>query len=86
LTYLAISSGSVHSMDVLNVKKIINVNKHVYCEKNIKHWETLIINVDIFQMVCKPCSEYICSSCKFKIPVRWCSSQQNSFRNSCYKI
>ena len=26
--------------------------------------------------------EYFCSSCKFEIPVRSCSSQQNSFRTS----
>jgi len=25
---------------------------------------------------------YFCSSCKFEIPVRWCSCQQNSFTNS----
>jgi len=46
----------------------------------------LIINVDIFsKTVCKLCIEYFCSSCKFEIPVRSCSSQQNSFPNS-YEI
>jgi len=39
-----------------------------------------------FKMVYIVCSEYFFSSCKFDIPVRWCSSQQNSFRNSYYKI
>jgi len=27
-----------------------------------------------------------CSSFKFEIPVRWCSSKQNSFPDSYYKI
>ena len=35
-----------------------------------------------FQTVCKLCIEYYCSSCKFEIPVRLCSTQQNSFPNS----
>ena len=30
--------------------------------------------------------EYFCSSCKFEIPVRLCSSQQNSFPHNYYKI
>ena len=33
----------------------------------------------------QPLFEHYCSACKFEIPVRWCSSQQNSFLNSCYK-
>jgi len=67
-------------------KIIINVNKRVCCGKN-KRWQTLVINVDIFILtVCKFCSEYFCSSCKFEIPVRWCSSQQNLFPNSYYRI
>jgi len=39
-----------------------------------------------FQTVCKFCIEYFCSSCKFEIPVRSCSSQQSSLPNNYYKI
>jgi len=46
----------------------------------------LIINVDIFQTVCKRFIEYFCSSCEFEIPVRSRSSQQHSFPNTYYKI
>ena len=48
----------------------------------------LIINVDFSQTACKLPIEYFCSSCKFEIPVRSfsCSSQQNSFPDSYYKI
>ena len=68
-------------------KIIINVNKRVYYERNNKRDQTLIINVDtFFQTVCKLCIGYFCSPCKFEIPVRSCSSQQNSFQNSYYKI
>jgi len=67
---------------VKHSKKII-INTFIM--KNNKRSQTFIINVDIFQMVCKLCMKYFCSSYIFKIPVR-AAVKQNSFPNSYYKI
>jgi len=56
------------------VKIITNAGKH------------FLTNVDVFQTPCELCTEYFCSSCKFEIAARSCSSQQNSDPNSYCKI
>ena len=64
---------------------IINVNKHVYYEK-----QQTLANGDSkgwhFKTVYKLYIEYFCSLGKFEIPERSCSSQRHSFPNSYNKM
>ena len=56
--------------------------KRIYCERITDVCKLWCQSLHFFQIVCKLCMEYFCSSCKFEIPVRSCSSQQNSFPTS----